>query len=82
MEESKALFCPSKFTWARERFSSKFIENFVPHTQEVRQPFVRHSLGSLGWSIGVGLVDGSQIFGGNYCLHLRGTLKIEAVRYL
>ena len=26
VEASKALFCPSKFPWARERISSKFIE--------------------------------------------------------
>jgi hypothetical protein len=26
MEESKALFCSSKFPWARERISSKSIE--------------------------------------------------------
>jgi hypothetical protein len=81
MEESKTLFCPSNFPWARERFSLKFVDNLGTHTQEVRQPFVRHCLGILGWSTDIGLVDGSQIFGGIYCLHLRGTLKIETVSY-
>ena len=27
IEECKTLFCSSKFPWARERISSKFIEN-------------------------------------------------------
>ena len=27
MEESKAMFCFSKFPWARERISLKLIEN-------------------------------------------------------
>ena len=27
MEDSKTLFCPSKFPGARERISSKFVEN-------------------------------------------------------
>jgi len=82
MEESKTLFCPSKFLWARERFSLKFIDNLDTHAQEVCQLFVRYWLELLRRSIDVGLVDGSNIFGGTYCLHLRGNLKIEAVSYL
>jgi len=75
------LILPSKFPWLRERFSLKFIDNLDTHTQEVCQLFVRHWLELLGWSIDVGLVDGSQIFGGTYCLHPRCNLKIEAVSY-
>ena len=59
-----------------------FFYHLGTHTRDVRQPFVRLWLGLLGWIIDIGLVDGSQIFGGTYCLHLRGTLKIEAVSYL
>ena len=34
MEESKALFCSSKFPWARESISSKFIDNLGSRTQK------------------------------------------------
>jgi hypothetical protein len=82
MEKFETLFCPSKFQWARERSFLIFIDTLGTHSQEVRQPFVRHWLGLLGWSVDMGLVDGLKSFGGTYRLHLQGTLKIEAATYL
>jgi hypothetical protein len=34
MEGSKTLFCCSKFSWAREIFSSKFIDNLGSRPQK------------------------------------------------
>jgi hypothetical protein len=33
MEDSQALFCSSKFPWARERISLKFRDNLGTHPQ-------------------------------------------------
>jgi hypothetical protein len=38
MEDSKTVFCSSKFPWARERISSKFEDNFGFALKKVRQP--------------------------------------------
>jgi len=34
MKEFKALFCSSKFPWARKIISSKFIDSFVTRLQK------------------------------------------------
>jgi hypothetical protein len=38
MEDSKTVFCSSKFPWARERISSKFVDNLGFALKKFRQP--------------------------------------------
>ena len=43
MEDSKTLFCSSKFPWAREIISSKFMENLGTGRQKrLTSPALRH----------------------------------------
>jgi len=37
MEDSKTVFCSSKFPWARERISSKFVDNLGFALKKFRQ---------------------------------------------
>ena len=41
--KSKTLFCSSQFSRARERISSKFIENLGTRPQKICQPYPIHT---------------------------------------
>ena len=41
MDDSNTIFCSSKFPWARERISSKFIDNLARALRNTRQPWHR-----------------------------------------
>ena len=43
MDDSNTIFCSSKLTWARERISSKFIDNLARALRNTRQPWHRVS---------------------------------------
>lgn len=46
MEDSRTLLCSSKFSWAPERISSKFIDNLVSRPQKVSPavPWIKYRL--------------------------------------
>jgi hypothetical protein len=41
MGESKTLFCSSKFPWAREWITFKYIDNLARVLKRLRQPWSR-----------------------------------------
>jgi len=43
MEDSKTLFCSSKFPWRVERISSNFVDSFARALRNFRQPCHRLS---------------------------------------
>jgi len=47
VEDSKTLFCPSKFPWARGRIYSKFVDNLGTRPQK-GSPALRQGLLHLG----------------------------------